>query len=223
MQNLIEQIINDAQEKRGVRRYLLGIVGAPGAGKTTLAERLVQGINAFAQRPIAAGVPMDGFHLSNAILDEKNLRPLKGIPDTFDAVGLVNLLEALRETPLHTVNCPAFDREFDEPTRDAITVSPENKIVVVEGNYLLLKQDPWNRIAPLLDEAWYIDVQQETIEPRLLERHILGGRSPAAARLKMESTDLPNARLIAATRIYASRIVCANDDGSYSVTTSVAP
>src|ERR1700737_4192673 len=126
MHNLIEQILTDAQTKRGTGRYILGIVGAPGAGKTTLAERLVQEINAVAKRPIAAGVPMDGFHLSNAILDERNLRPLKGIPDTFDALGLVRLPGALHGTPLPPVKCPAFDRKFDEPTSDAITVSPEN-------------------------------------------------------------------------------------------------
>lgn len=200
-------ILSKAADVPSGHRYMTGIVGFPGAGKSTLAERLVDALNKAAPGDMARVVPMDGFHLPNAVLEKRNLRPLKGIPETFDGEGFVKLLKALREVPAARVGVPGFDRTLDEPTPDATIVEPHHKLLVVEGNYLLVPEHPWEQVRELLDEVWYLDVAIDTIIPRLIERHVLGGRTPEAAREKMESTDLRNARLIAKTRPYATRVV----------------
>jgi pantothenate kinase len=187
-------------------RYILGIVGFPGSGKSTLSEMLVTRINE--RRPgLAAAVPMDGFHLPNAQLEARGNRALKGVPETFDGEGFIALLQELRQMPARRVSCPAFDRAVDEPTADRIVIEPHHRLLVVEGNYLLLKQEPWHQAIELLDESWYIDATVEEVLPRLLERHMAGGKTREEARAKVESTDLPNARLIEQTRKFADRII----------------
>lgn len=200
-------ILSKAANLPSGHRYMVGIVGFPGAGKSTLAESLVHALNKAAAEDLARIVPMDGYHLPNAVLEKHNLRPLKGIPETFDGEGFVKLLQSLRAVPAARVGVPGFDRSLDEPTPDAIIVEPHHKLLVVEGNYLLVPEHPWEQVRELLDEVWYLDVAIDTIIPRLIERHVLGGRSPEAAREKMESTDLRNARLIEKTRLYATRVV----------------
>ncbi len=150
---------------------------------------------------------MDGFHLPDETLRRRGLWELKGVPETFDAEGFVSLLRELRASPVRVVRCPRFDRSIEASIPGAIVVQPEHRLVVVEGNYLLLESEPWSEVRPLLDEVWFIDSSIDEIYPRLLERHILGGRTPEQARLKVESTDLANARLIEQTRPRADRIV----------------
>jgi pantothenate kinase len=205
-QELVDYLLSKLDALSESERFLVGIVGFPGAGKSTLAEQLVAAVNQ-ARSDQAAVVPMDGYHLPNERLDDLQLRPLKGIPETFDADAFVGLLAELSERPPRRVLCPAFDRTIDEPIADAIMIEPHHRLLVIEGNYLLLPSPPWNEIADLLDEAWYIDVPMETIMPRLIERHIKGGRDAEAARQKMESTDLRNARLIATTQQFADRLI----------------
>lgn len=207
MNEQIEHIIHKSSELSDGQRFMLGIVGFPGAGKSTTAQNLVTETNAKAGKEIAVVVPMDGFHLPNKVLDERNLRPLKGIPETFDGEEFVALLKRIRKAPAQRVMCPAFDRSLDESSPDAIAVQQHHKVVVVEGNYLLLQESPWNQIGELMDEVWYLDVKIDTIIPRLIERHVLGGRTEQSAREKMESTDLRNARLIEQTRGFANRVV----------------
>lgn len=214
MREFVEHIASQV-ESHPDKRFMLGLVGAPGSGKSTLASHLVSELNAYFEEPTAVMVPMDGYHLTNAILEQRNLRPLKGIPETFDAQSFVNLLAELRQTPAIEVRCPAFDRSLDEPSPAAIVVEAQRKIVVIEGNYLLLEQEPWQQIAALLDETWYLDVPTEILVPRLIERHVLGGRSPAGAREKVEGTDLPNGRLVEASRSRATRILRLGDDGFF--------
>jgi pantothenate kinase len=189
------------------RRLLLGIAGFPASGKSTLAKDLAKGINKDLKNKVAIVVPMDGFHRSNAELKAWGIWELKGIPDSFNPEAFVNLLTGLRENTSSTVGCPAFDRKIEEPSDNAILVQPSHKLIVIEGNYLLLANGTWGKIKPLLDETWYIESNFQKIEPRLLERHIKGGRSPEEARKKMESTDLPNARLIETTKAMADHVI----------------
>jgi len=182
----------------GGQRKLLGLVGAPGAGKSTLAAALLRA--AGADR--AQVVPMDGFHLANVELQRLGRAGRKGAPDTFDSAGYVALLQRLREQgpgdPI--VYAPEFRREIEEPIAGAIAVLPETQLVITEGNYLLHDAGPWAGAAAMLDEVWYVDIDDAVREERLLKRHQQFGRSPEAARDWVAATDAPNARLIAATR-----------------------
>jgi len=150
---------------------------------------------------------MDGFHLPNETLDNLGLRSLKGIPDTFDAEGFVRLLERIRQVPRQALSAPAFDRSIDGSIAEAIKIGTDVRIIVTEGNYLLYDEGQWRHIAELLDDSWFLDASLETIRPRLIARHIEGGRLPHEAIAKVESTDLPNALLIEKTRIHARAIV----------------
>lgn len=204
---ILSALVKQARALPSNGRILIGIAGAPASGKSTLSAQLVEAINEKASGEIAIVVPMDGFHRSNQELKAWGIWELKGIPDSFNAGGFVELLTGLREQTDRTIGCPAFDREVEEPAENAILVKPQHKILIVEGNYLLLQSQPWNLVKPLLDEVWFIDSNIDELEPRLLERHMKGGRNEADARVKMESTDLPNARLIETTRQLADRIV----------------
>lgn len=176
-------------------RFLLGITGPPGTGKSTLAAAL-----RAALAPDAEIAPMDGFHLPNAVLDERGARERKGEPDTFDVAGFVANLGALRTEP--RVPWPTFDRATDEPTPAGVTFTTQ-RIALVEGNYLLT----WPPVRPLLDEVWYLDAPRDLLAQRLLERHRAGGRDAAAARRKVYESDLRNAELIARTRRHADLIL----------------
>jgi len=149
----------DALLHAGGRR-LLGLVGAPGAGKSTLANALAQQWPAQIQV-----VPMDGFHLANATLAQLGRRQRKGAPDTFDADGFVALLKRLRaQSTDEVVYAPNFERTLEEPVAGAIAVHADTPLVVVEGNYLLLGEHPWNQVQALLDEVWFVDTALQTRE-----------------------------------------------------------
>jgi pantothenate kinase len=188
----------------GSERFMLGICGAPGAGKSTLAEWIVSEWNK--QEPnTAVLVPMDGYHLSNESLEEKSLLQLKGIPDTFDAVSFVDKLDKIKKNPRETHFCPRFERSIEASIQDAISVNSTHRLVLTEGNYLLLDKEPWSRIREILDEVWMIEAEEELILPRLLARHQAGGKTADAALAKVNSTDLPNARLVAQSGTKANR------------------
>lgn len=180
-------------------RKVLGLVGAPGAGKSTLAEALRQ------HRPdIAQIVPMDGFHLANVELQRLGRAGRKGAPDTFDSAGYVALLARLRDPAERgIVYAPEFRREIEEPVAGAIAVLPQTRLVITEGNYLLLEQEGWAGVAPLLDDVWYVDIDDALRTDRLTRRHERFGRSRQDALDWVAGTDEPNARLVAATRARA--------------------
>lgn len=176
-------------------RLIVGIVGAPGAGKSTVAAALAELV------PGSVVLPMDGFHLPQARLVELGRRERMGAPDTFDVEGFVALLERLRDgrRSAETLLAPGFDRRVEEPVPDAIALDPERRTVIVEGNYLLLDDGGWQCVAPLLDASVAVLVDERTRHERLIARHIAFGKSADAARAWALGPDERNAVTIAAT------------------------
>ena len=176
------------------RRAVLGIAGAPASGKSTLAEALVRALGDG-----VAHVPMDGFHLADVQLDRLGRRDRKGAPDTFDPLGYAALLRRLHADEDDVVYAPGFERVIEQPVAGAIPVPRAARLIVTEGNYLLLDDPHWSRVRPLLDEVWYVDDDDARLD-RLIERHRRFGKDAAAAVAWATGTDERNARLIVATR-----------------------
>jgi pantothenate kinase len=181
------------------QRYLLGLAGAPGAGKSTVAQQL---LDALPGRAVV--VPMDGYHLANTELARLGRAARKGAPDTFDAAGYVAMLARLRlRAPGEIVYAPAFRREIEEAVAGAIAVPPEIELIITEGNYLLLNQGDWAGVRPQLDAVWFVDIDDDVRRARLIARHMHYGRTEAQARDWVLHTDEPNAVLVAASRARA--------------------
>jgi pantothenate kinase len=186
-------------------RRILGIAGAPGAGKTTYAASVVADSERSGVR--ATSVPMDGFHLADAGLGALGRLDRKGAPHTFDAWGYAALLRRLRERPEHVVWAPAFERVLEQPLAGVIGVGPEPELVVTEGNYLLLDRPEWRAVRAELDEVWFLDAADDVRRARLVARHIAFGKSPEAAASWVARVDEPNAALVAASRASADCVV----------------
>jgi pantothenate kinase len=180
------------------RRRMLGITGAPAAGKSTLAATLAQAL-----APDAVLVPMDGFHLAASELHRLGRHERKGAPDTFDAAGYVALLHRLRANTDVVVYAPEFRREIEEPIAGAIAVPREVPLVITEGNYLLL----WPQARTLLDEVWFVESDERARLARLVARHMAYGRTRTEAEGRAYGSDQRNAELIAASRDGADLIV----------------
>ncbi|GAA0920694.1 nucleoside/nucleotide kinase family protein [Streptomyces thermoalcalitolerans] len=188
------------------RRALLGIAGSPGAGKSTLAGHLVRALNGDGG-PWAAYVPMDGFHLADAELARLGRLDRKGAPDTFDAAGYAALLRRLREERDDTVYAPGFERVLEQPLAGAIPVPPSARLVVTEGNYLLLDTGAWARVRRELDEVWFCELDEDERIRRLVARHEQFGKTHQEAVEWVLGTDQRNAELVAATRHRADLVV----------------
>lgn len=182
----------------GPGRVLLGICGAPGAGKSTLAERLVK---ALGEEAVYVG--MDGFHLAQVELERLKRAARKGAPDTFDAAGYANLMSRLATQTDATVYAPEFRREIEEPIAGAVPIHPEHRIVVTEGNYLLLQEEPWRQLGTLLTETWFLTPNEDIRRERLMARHQAFGRTLAEARERTLGSDERNAVRINATLPFA--------------------
>nr|WP_307807513.1 nucleoside/nucleotide kinase family protein [Naasia sp. SYSU D00948] len=189
----------------GSERVLLGITGAPAAGKSTLAEWIATTLDG--EGLPAVWVPMDGFHLADAALDRLGRRNRKGAIDTFDAYGYLALLRRLRAETGNTVYAPAFERDLEQPIAGSIPVPPDARVVVTEGNYLLTDPDPWPHVHRELTEVWFTETEHEVRRARLIARHVRFGKAPDAAAAWADEVDEPNARLIAATRSRAALVV----------------
>lgn len=183
-------------------RRLLGLTGAPGAGKSVLATALVDALDGRARL-----VGMDGFHLAQAELVRLGRHARKGAPDTFDAAGYVALLRRLRAADEDVVYAPEFRRDLEEPVAGAVAVPREVPLVVTEGNYLLVPDGPWAAVRPLLDECWYLDPGEAVRRQRLIARHVRYGRDPVAAAGWADGVDQPNAVTVATTRPRADLVV----------------
>ena len=183
-------------------RSLLGICGAPGAGKSTLAARVV---DALGDQAVLVG--MDGFHYAQRELDRLGRAERKGAPDTFDAAGYVDLLERLRLHRDDTVYAPEFRREIEEPIACAVPVFPSVPLVVTEGNYLLLPDRPWDQVRLLLDDVWFLAPDEQVRIARLIARHEAFGRSPDQARDRALGSDQANAVRVNATSGRADLVI----------------
>lgn len=180
-------------------RVIVAIAGAPGAGKSTVAEDLVGRLN-MAEPGCAALLPMDGYHFDDTLLDALGRRARKGAPDTFDVDGLRAMLERLRVNRDDSVVVPVFDRAIEIARAGARPIPRSVSVIVVEGNYLLLDEAPWSRLRPLFDITVMIDTPVEELRRRLTERWVGYRLAPEEIRAKVEENDLPNGlRVIAAS------------------------
>jgi pantothenate kinase len=211
MTDLVEDLVTSAQASPG-RRFLLGIAGAPGAGKSTLAAALVDHINT-SRRPgvVASSLPMDGFHLSNDQLEARGLTMRKGAAETFDVHGFVALLARASHDIDHDVFVPDYDRRLHEPVAGRLVIPSGSRLVVVEGNYLALADGGWELVRPFLDRLWFLDTPSEVRRRRCLERQRDGGRTRAEAEAWVRDVDEPNARRIYETVPAADLVVRADE------------
>ena len=185
-------------------RRMLGITGAPGAGKSTVAARLVEVLGP----ELAVLVPMDGFHLSNAVLEALGRRDRKGAHDTFDDAGYTALLRRLhRSSGESLVYAPEFRREIEESVGSALPVPASVPLVVTEGNYLLLDRDTWPQARALVDETWFLAPPDDVRVRRLVARHEAYGKDPEHARDWALGTDQRNAELIESTADRADLVI----------------
>ncbi|GGY06018.1 nucleoside triphosphate hydrolase [Litchfieldella qijiaojingensis] len=181
------------------RRFVVALAGPPGAGKSFLSEWLCRELNER-QPGVAAVVPMDGYHLDNAILEPQGLLPIKGAPETFDPDGLKHDLERIRCAD-KTVAVPVFDRPLDLARAGGRLITLAHRIVIVEGNYLLLDRVPWDSLRSLFDLTLFLEVPDEVLEARLIQRWLGMGQDQQGALERARHKDMLNARLIKAESI----------------------
>ena len=184
------------------RRFVVAIAGPPGAGKSTVADKLL----GLLPEGSTAVVPMDGFHYDDAVLTAKGLRQRKGAPETFDVDGYEALLKRLRAGDAD-VAIPVFDRSIELSRAAAAIVTRDVKFILTEGNYLLLDEEPWSRLAGLLDYTIFLDVPRDELERRLIQRWLDHGRTPEDGRNWVNSNDLPNVDRVLARRRQADLVV----------------
>ena len=187
------------------RRSVLGICGAPGVGKSSLAAKLVGRLRAAGVE--ATHVPMDGFHLADVALVERGLLASKGAIGTFDGHGYVALLHRIGDELDHDVLAPTFERDLEQPLAGAITVPPATTLVVTEGNYLLDADEPWPAARALMDEVWFVDLDERRRRSRLVDRHVKHGKTREAAQAWVDTVDEPNAQRVIARREQADLVI----------------
>ncbi len=184
-------------------RFLLGLAGAPGAGKSHLAARIARALGP--DRVVVVG--MDGFHLANAVLADLGRADRKGAPDTFDVAGYAALLRRIRCAQEPITYAPEFRRDLEEPIAQAVAVPASVPLVITEGNYLLLPDPAWEQVRTQLDEVWFVRPAEDLRQRRLISRHESFGRSPQAARAWALGTDEANARVVLDSAHLADRTV----------------
>ena len=184
-------------------RVLIGIIGKPGAGKSTLSKFLMSKLS----KELVTVVPMDGYHLSNKVLKELKRADRKGAPDTFDVAGFASLIKRIRSEQTQNIYYPIFDRAIEESIAAQGVVTSATRVIIIEGNYLLHDAGGWEAVKELLDESWMVDVDDDKRIARLISRHIAYGKEPEAAKAWAKGTDEANAQLIERGRARADFVV----------------
>jgi len=186
-----QQLADYVVKRAGGRpRFIVAIAGPPGAGKSTLAEQLQRSLGELSLQTRV--IPMDGFHLDNSILSKRNLLDRKGSSVSFDAAGFLNLMKRVANLENDVVH-PIFDREKDIAIAGTAIVAKSDQVLIVEGNYLFLKDTPWNELHPFWDETIFINPGAEVLEKRLVARWLNYGLDDESARNKALKNDIPNA------------------------------
>lgn len=199
----LDELVARAQNlSAGGSRKILGITGAPGAGKSTVADAIAQVLGERAAR-----VGMDAFHLANSVLDAHGTRDRKGAPETFDPWGYANLLRRLKSNAEPMIYAPVFDRRLEESIGSAIPVDRVVPLIITEGNYLLLDAEGWREGCEVIDEIWYLEVPQEERQQRLVRRHEAFGKSRDEAQAWAKGSDQLNADVVDATRERADLVI----------------
>ena len=178
--------------EKASERVLIGIIGKPGAGKSTLSKFLMGKL----PKDLVTVVPMDGYHLSNKVLKDLKRSDRKGAPDTFDVAGCASLVKRIRSEQTQNIYYPIFDRSIEESIAAQGVVYPSTRVVIVEGNYLMHDKDGWQEISPLLDQSWYAFLDEDLRISRLISRHIAFGKDPESAKAWAKGSDQVNAELI---------------------------
>ena len=183
-------------------RKIVGLIGKPGAGKSTLSAQLIEQLG-----DQAVILNMDGYHLSNLALRELGRADRKGAPDTFDALGFTEILRRVKHEVDQNIYFPVFDRSIEESIAAQGVITPEIKLVITEGNYLLHNEDNWGGVKNLLDESWFIEVDDKLRIERLVNRHHEFGKNKADAHTWATGSDENNAKVVARTRELADVII----------------
>ena len=191
-----------ARLREGRERIMIGVVGEPGSGKSTVSQALIDRLDAA-----AVTVPMDGFHLANSELERLGRADRKGAIDTFDAHGFVSLVQRLRVRAESVVYAPDYVRDIEEAIAGAIAIPSDTPVIITEGNYLLATDEPWNRLRELVDEIWYLDTPTDVRVERLIKRHRRFGKTPEHARRWALGPDETNAQFIRQTREAADQTI----------------
>lgn len=204
--SFIARLQSLAQSAAQGARQIIALAGAPASGKSTLAEMAERSLN-DAMPGICAVLPMDGFHYDDAVLEARGWRARKGAPHTFDVGGLIAMLQRLRANAEPAVAVPRFDRGLEIARAGAVLIEPSVRLILVEGNYLLLKEAPWDGLAPLFDLTVMIESDEETRAARLRQRWLDHNLSAPEIAAKLEENDLPNGRYVYANSREAELVV----------------
>ena len=207
LSDLAERVLEHHQSRRKPeQRLLVALAGPPAAGKSTVADWLVDSVNERRGNNQAVVLPMDGFHFDNAILDELDIRARKGAPHTFDVDGFAVLLDRLVGEGSEAL-VPVFDRGLDLARNAARRIDASHDIVVVEGNYLLLDAPKWENLSTFFDLTIFLEVPPHTLRERLIQRWLDHGHTESEAIERARSNDLPNAEQVMGNRKSADIVV----------------
>ncbi len=186
-------------------RFIVGIAGGPGSGKSTFAVKLKELINSKAKSDLTQIFPMDGFHRKNIELERSGLLSVKGAPETFDVEAYLSMLNRIKLG--ENLKAPIYSRETHDVIDNALSIEPHHKIIITEGNYLFADMEGWCDIKDTIDLKIFLEVERDVCEKRLLERHMSGGKTEAEALEKIKRVDMKNFVLIAQTSKYADEVL----------------
>lgn len=195
-------------------RLVVAIAGAPGSGKSAIALTLASLLNVFTRPGLATSIGLDGWHFPNAYLinhwvlhqgESVRLRDIKGAPETFDVETFKRRLIQIRQTG--QAKYPVYSRKLHDPVADAGQVTLAHRIIIVEGNYLLMDEDPWRQLLPQYDMRIFVDTQEFAFTQALAERHLRGGKTPVEVEKQLMKVDLPDAARVYAHRARADLVI----------------